>query len=121
MTTNLSTGEGIVLDVAGDALVVQTNIVATIGLWYHVVGWYDSSDGKLRLRINDATTYVSATGVPPSSLAQTSVAFFIGGIGSLAVNGVMDEVGFWKRVLTVAEITALYNSGSGLPFSSFTT
>jgi hypothetical protein len=30
-------------------------------------------------------------------------------------------MGFWKRVLTATEITALYNGGAGLPFSSFTT
>jgi hypothetical protein len=35
--------------------------------------------------------------------------------------GLIDEVGFWKRKLTAQEITALYNGGAGLPFSSFTT
>ena len=32
-------------------------------------------------------------------------------------NGRIDSVGFWKRVLTSAERTALYNSGNGLEYS----
>ena len=36
-------------------------------------------------------------------------------------DGLMDEVGVWKKVLTAAEITELYNSGAGLayPFTTF--
>jgi len=34
--------------------------------------------------------------------------------GSYFFNGELDEVGFWDRALTQSEVTALYNSGSGL-------
>ena len=39
--------------------------------------------------------------------------------GSLHYDGLMDEVGIWTRALSGAEISELYNSGSGLqyPFS----
>lgn len=33
-----------------------------------------------------------------------------------AVNGKIDEMGFWRRRLTDAEVTELYNSGSGLTY-----
>ena len=33
-------------------------------------------------------------------------------------DGSIDEVAIWNKALTVAEITALYNSGSGLNASS---
>ncbi len=39
----------------------------------------------------------------------------------LAKPRVLDEVAFWKRKLTAAEIAALFNGGAGLPYSSFTT
>jgi hypothetical protein len=42
-----------------------------------------------------------------------------GPIATGAFSGMLDEIGFWKRKLTAAEITALYNGGAGLPFSSF--
>lgn len=35
-------------------------------------------------------------------------------VGGTAYNGTIDEIGFWNRTLTPTEITALYNSGSGL-------
>jgi hypothetical protein len=35
---------------------------------------------------------------------------------SFPLDGQMDEVGIWRRALTPAEITALYNSGTGLSY-----
>jgi len=37
------------------------------------------------------------------------------------LTGYVDEVGIWDRILTNAELVTLYNSGSGLPYSSFQT
>lgn len=41
-----------------------------------------------------------------------------GGVGSGTnlFDGTIDEVGYWSRVLSGAEITSLYNSGSGLAY-----
>jgi hypothetical protein len=99
---------------------VAVGSAPSTGVWYHVVGWYDSSDTKLRLRINDTTTFVSSM---TCVLASTAAQFWIGagnytGFAQYA-DCVVDEVGFWKRVLTAAEITALYNGGAGLPYTSF--
>jgi hypothetical protein len=93
---------------------------ASLSTWYHLVCWYDSSDSKFRMRINDTTTYVSSV---TTALTQTATIFNIGarGGGTSYFDGRIDEVGFWKRKLTSGEITALYNGGAGLPFSSFTT
>jgi hypothetical protein len=35
-------------------------------------------------------------------------------------DGLIDEVGFWKRVLTSAERTELYNSGNGRDYAYIT-
>jgi len=35
--------------------------------------------------------------------------------------GVVDEFGIWTKALTQADVTALYNSGAGKAFSTFTT
>ena len=88
------------------------------GVLTHVVAWFDSSDNKLRIRINDATTYVSTM---TATLIQSAADFLIGGRSDfspgLYYDGDADEVGFWKRKPTAQEITALYNR---TPFSSFT-
>lgn len=88
--------------------------------WSHIVAWWDSATEKAHLRINDATTYNSTGSGTPEQ--NTSAGFYFGvraGIGGY-FGGLIDEVGFWKRKLNSAEITALYNGGAGLPFSSFT-
>jgi hypothetical protein len=99
---------------------VSVGASATTYGWYHLVAWFDSSDNKCRLRVNDTTTYVASA---TSTLVQTAVQFCLGASSfpSGYFTGLIDEVGFWKRKLNAGEITALYNGGSGLPFSSFTT
>jgi hypothetical protein len=90
----------------------------TAGLWYHLVGWYDSSDQKTRLRVNDTVTYVAPV---TFSLVQGTTPFNIAGVNNVPTSGCfIDEIGFWKRLLTPAEITKLYNGGSGWPFANFT-
>ena len=94
---------------------------ATVGVWYFVVAWYDSSNGQCHLRINDTTTYNSITGATGTDVSAAQ--FQIGarqytGAQQYAAAAI-DEVGLWKRKLTPTEITALYNGGAGLPFASW--
>ena len=106
----------------GTAAAVNMGSAVSTGVAYHIVGWYDSATSKCYLRINDATTY---TGTVTGSPLSDTKPFGVGCIPYVPnvyyiLNGYVDEVGFWKRVLTAAEITALYNGGAGLPYSSFT-
>jgi hypothetical protein len=105
--------------VGSPAFGVTVGTPVPLFVFHHIVAWYDSSDQKVRMRIDDATTYVSSsTGAHTAS----TIGFVIGAVagGTSNFTGLVDEVGFWKRKLTAAEITALYNGGAGLPFSSFT-
>ena len=49
-----------------------------------------------------------------------AIGVWTGAFPSGNMDGLIDEVGFWKRTLTSGERTQLYNSGNGLayPFSS---
>jgi hypothetical protein len=88
---------------------------ATASTWYHLIAWYDATDNKFRLRVNDAVTYVSPFG---GSLTAGAGALMLGNsIGSINHLGMLDEIGFWKRKLTVAEMSALFHL---TPFASFT-
>lgn len=93
----------------------------SLGTWYHIVGWHDAVNNLVGIAVNAGTANATATsGTAPG---DTAAPFELGRYGALAsryMNGRIDEVGYWKRVLTSAERTALYNSGSGLayPFTS---
>jgi hypothetical protein len=112
-----------VLDSSSGSTKAVTGTYPSDYSWVHVIAWYDSTTKKAYLRINDTTTYTAPTAITAPNL--TTTAFRVGGRAydpaPLGCNGILDEVGFWKRKLTAAEITALYNGGAGLPFSSFTT
>jgi archaellin len=113
-------GAGFYFGVNGAAAYAAVGSNTSNGVWTHLVAWYDASDQKCRLRVDDTTTYVSAA---TSALVQGTAAFRVGARDNIAVPGyidaVVDEIGFWKRKLTAVEITALYNTGAGLPYSSF--
>jgi hypothetical protein len=105
-------------------IAVAVGTPASTGVWTHIVVWWDSADSKLRIRINDTTTYVSTM---TGALTQTAANFYMGVYGNNAggataatyFDGIIDEVGFWKRLLTASEITVLYNGGNGTPYSLF--
>jgi len=87
----------------------------TSGSWFHIVGTWDSSEIKI---------YVNGTleGTNSSVSASTTAGNLT--IGSDTVNtarrfdGVIDEVGFWSKVLTSTEVSDLYNSGAGIPYDA---
>ncbi len=90
----------------------------TLGAWYFLIVWHDAAGNTLNLSVNNGT----AASLAFTFGSQDSPAQFR--IGSRADAGLhwdgrIDEVGFWKRVLTSAERTELYNGGAGLSYSSF--
>ena len=87
------------------------------GVWYHVVFWHDSVNNQIGLAINGGVPAVYAHS---SGVQVKSFSFQIGGDMPVAnMYGLVDEVSFWKRMLTPAERTILYNGGSGFPYYSF--
>ena len=93
-----------------------TGASVTAGVWQHVVVVYDN--GAMRFYFN-GTAYATSTTEGNHSSAGT---FTIGGNQSHApanyYRGLIDEVAVWNEALTAAEITTLYNSGSGLDAAS---
>ncbi|KKL73170.1 hypothetical protein LCGC14_2077590, partial [marine sediment metagenome] len=83
--------------------------------WHHVVVAYDGAKG-----------YTYFDGNPTPTTAQTIALItpddklWVGGIGSLGseFDGFIDEVGFWSRNISQAEITDLYNGGTGITFTT---
>jgi hypothetical protein len=89
------------------------------GMWYHVVAWYDYDNQEVGISVNDHSlpTVVSRElPLPPSHEGK----YFIGGYEGTEdpwfVNGIIDEVGLWDKVLSVQERDFLYNNGNGLSY-----
>jgi concanavalin A-like lectin/glucanase superfamily protein len=90
--------------------------VANTGVWYHLICWHDSVNNLIGIVGNGGTanTLAHTTGV-----YNGTASFGLGGdstSSSASMDGLIDEFGFWKRVLSEAEWAQLYNSGAALPY-----
>lgn len=98
----------------GTATAAISDLATTIsvGTWYFVVAWHDSVANTLNIQVNNGTP---AATTHTTGVNTATGAFNLGTYdnGTNLYDGLIDEVGFWKRVLTSAERTDLYNAGSG--------
>ncbi|MEE8152057.1 MAG: LamG domain-containing protein, partial [candidate division NC10 bacterium] len=84
----------------------------TTSTWYHLIAWHDATANTINIIVDDGTVdsvaFTQGTYDDPNDFA-------IGqrGDGALYFDGRIDAVGFWKKVLSAAEITTLYNDTAG--------
>ena len=91
--------------------------------WYHIASTFDGIYGKLYIN-GDLVQTTEKIG----SIGNATTPFTIGAHSpdptgwGYQWKGNIDEVGIWKKTLTIDEIKALYNSGNGLqyPFDAIT-
>lgn len=78
--------------------------------WHHIAATWDGTN--VHIYIDGVDGGANSQTVTPTA---NTASFKIGNasIGSYDYVGTVDEVGVWNRALTGAEITSLYNSGSG--------
>ncbi len=88
--------------------------------WYYIVAWHDASADTVNIQVNNGTVGSTATSGSPS---DTSASLRIGSYDGTQFywDGVIGNVGYWKRKLTTEEKTALYNSGNGQNYNAMTT
>jgi hypothetical protein len=87
------------------------------GNWYFVVGWHDADNNQIGISVNAVTADLEAhsAGVHSGGTELFSIGASVP--QALYWDGLIDEVGFWKRVLTSEERTELYNSGNGRDYA----
>jgi len=94
---------------------VIVTLAVTAATWFFIVCWHDSVANTINLQIDDGT--VDDTEFS-DGIQDGPADFSIGRPGEFAGSpywdGRIDEMGFWKRVLTTDERTELYNSGAGV-------
>ena len=88
----------------------------SLATWYLVHAWHDSVNNEIGIAVNAGTadTLANADGV------QSGNDNFVLGLNNGSDNywdGLIDEVGVWKKVLTSTERTWLYNSGNGRSYA----
>jgi hypothetical protein len=93
-----------------------SNSGISAGNWYHIVAIYSPSS-YLDLYVNDTRIQNVTSSVPASifnSTAEFRIADYV--TATTTFDGVIDEVGYWSRAITSAEVTELYNGGAGLAY-----
>lgn len=98
------------------SLKVEKSVATMTGVWYFVVVWRDATGDRIYIQVNDgvASNYYHAD--ISNNLASGSVLYF-GRSDGTYYDGRQDSVAIWRRVLSSAERTWLYNSGSGRNYS----
>jgi len=94
---------------------VTTNNVFDLNTWSHVAAVYDQPAGARRIYVNGAQ--VAERIDPPITVTNTTAAVGIGahspaGAAESFFNGMIDELSFYSKALSGAEIQATYNAGS---------
>lgn len=88
----------------------------SLATWYHVVCTHSAGSDQIAIIVNDGTP---VTASHAGGITDSGSNFSIGKYTPLGLgywDGLIDEVGFWKRVLTAGEITSLYGAGAGLAY-----
>jgi hypothetical protein len=92
----------------------DTSTALVVGTWYFINVWFDTSDRKLRLSVNDQASTFYDLVESPASVVGTTEGYYLD--TPAYFKGSMDQMAFWKRVLTPTERSYLYNSGAGVSF-----
>jgi hypothetical protein len=110
-------GTGNILQLVVRGAATTTTVVSDTGItsdaWFLVVAWHDASGDTINIQINNGAVQSQphTDGTAAWGSWQFGGNLFGGGL-----EGYMDEVGYWNRVLTSGERSALYNSGSGATY-----
>jgi len=82
--------------------------------WHMLMVQYNDATGTVSVSIDNGTVATS-TGHNLTNTSNQTNYFIMGADGALngSWNGDIDETSIWNRVLTTAEITTIYNSGTG--------
>ena len=87
-----------------------------LNTWFFVVGWNDTGEGLAKIQVDNGTPDTVANAATIVGTDDFSIGRQTSGTGT-PMDGRIDSVAKWNRVLTDEERTLLYNDGLGLQFS----
>jgi hypothetical protein len=87
--------------------------------WYFVCGWHDATANTITIQVDNGTPLSTSHA---AGIFDSNGAFRLGlNSAAQSMDGLIDQVGFWKRVLTSDERSFLYNSGNGRSYADVVT
>lgn len=109
---------------AASGELIDKNVTISAGSFKMVTFTYDVTAKTVTYYVDgvsQGTTVGTNTSLPSTCTSAVDVGADHIALPGSSVNGKMDEVGVWSKVLTPAEVTSLYNSGAGLTYPFTTT
>ena len=101
-------------DLAGGSGFTDTTTQLSSGNIYHLVGTYDGADNKIRLYVNGSLVGTSSAITGNYLSFPTNSAWtYIGSPGTETMDGEIDEIAIYRKVLSLAEIQDHYDIGRG--------
>lgn len=89
----------------------------TSGVWHNVVATVNRTGNNTSFYVDGVPIYTLGNAFyGPVYGGPLIVGNYAGGTLLYAPDGIMDEVAYWNRVLSPADVTALYNGGAGLTY-----
>ncbi len=98
-----------------DLTTLNGSVSLETATWYHFAAWHDTTLQTLNLAIDNG---VPASASYASGVFAADSDFEMGrdAIAETYFGGRLNSVSLWKRLLTAAERTQLYNGGNGLAY-----
>lgn len=111
-------GYNLVINLSADGLTsTKSNFTITLATstWLHIVATHDGVTGDNEFFLGGSS--IGVVGGSITTLFNGSAPFRLGNVPSAAfwLNGSLDMVAAWDRVITQDEIDALWNGGAGAP------
>ncbi|MFC1612592.1 LamG domain-containing protein [Patescibacteria group bacterium] len=108
-TVCFNVSNGVANAISGFSACYEQGWDATDGEWHHIVGQYDTSTNKLRIYVD---TVKGTDDTFTGDIAYLSHVVQVGtnSVGGYIFGGDIDEIKIWNRILSKAEIDALYRS-----------
>jgi len=98
----------------------NSTVTCTTGAWVHLVGTFNVSGGVCKIYVNGTDTTSGSPALTGTMNSSASAPLNVGRDGATIIGAcLIDQAGFWKgRILSAGDVTALYNSGSGLSYAA---
>jgi len=102
-------------DISASAFFVS----ADVGNWVHILVTVNLT-GSIIMYRNGASVSITADTARATTILAATNPFRLGshhGPGAY-LNGALDEVGLWTKILTPSDVATLYNGGIGIPYDA---
>ncbi len=102
------------------SLITTTNNEITTNTWYHVAVTVNETTAIYVNGARVANTVAYADGMWFDGISTDTFSYGIHARSANygAMDGTLDEIGIWDRALTGAEVTQLYNGGTGITYDA---